>query len=106
YHLQSPTDRIPLWGQALFPGRWPIMRRSHWNRMRRSDRLRFVNMGPMRHNGPGSYLDDAVVKHGVSNLERTTNVMVGLVHEILEHHQTHASEPGEPRPRELRVKAV
>lgn len=94
YHLQSPTDRIPLWGQILFPGRWPIMRRSHWNRMLRSDRLRFVNMGPMRHNGPGSYLDDSVVKHGENNLERTTGVMVGLVHEILEHHQT-AGAPGE-----------
>jgi len=108
YHLQSPTDRIPMWGQALFPGRWPIARSSHWNRMLRSDRLRFVNMGPMRHNGPGSYLDDSVVKHGENNLERTTNVMVGLVHEIMEHHRQHASEPGEPRARarDRRVKAV
>lgn len=82
YHLQSPTDRVPMWGEVLFPGRWRIMRGSHWNRMLRSDRLRFVNMGPMRHNGFGSYLDDSVVKHGESNLERTTGVMVGLVHEI------------------------
>lgn len=106
YHLESPTDRIPMWGQVLFPGRWPIMRGSHWNRMLRSDRLRFVNMGPMRHNGPGSYLDDSVVKHGESNLERTTTVMVGLVHEIIAHHRQHASEPGEPRPRSRRMRAV
>jgi len=106
YHLESTTDRIPLWGRLLFPGRWPIMRNSHWNRMLRSDRLRFVNMGPMRHNGPGSYLDDSVVKYGVSNLERTTNVMVGLVHEILAHHRSGASHPGEPRSAAGAVKVV
>lgn len=106
YHLQSPTDRIPLWGQLLFPGRWPIMRRSNWNRMLRSDRLRFVNMGPMRHNGPGSYLDDSVVSHGESNLARTTGVMVGLVNEILQHYQTGAPVPSERGPAELRPEAV
>lgn len=106
YHLESPTDRIPLWGKILFPGRWPIMRRSHWNKMLRSDRLRFVNMGPMRHNGPGSYLDDSVVKHGESNLERTTGVMVGLVHEILERLQAQ-STPAAPQPAEAAdVKAM
>ena len=82
YHLQSSTDRIPFWGQLLFPGRWPVARGSHWNRMLSSDRLRFVNMGPMRHNGPGSYLDGATVSYGESNLERTTRVIVSLVHEI------------------------
>lgn len=82
YHLESSTDRIPLWGKILFPGRWPIMRRSHWNRMLDSGRLRFVNMGPMRHNGPGSYLDDDTVKYDVSNLVRTTHVTVDLLREI------------------------
>lgn len=83
YHLQSPTDRVPLWGVILFPGRWPIMRRSHWNRMLKSHRLRFVNMGPMTHNGPGSYLDDATLRYGESNLTRTRRVMVDLIAEIL-----------------------
>ncbi len=106
YHLESPTDRIPFWGQLLFPGRWPIFRNSHWNRMLRSDRLRFVNMGPMRHNGPGSYLDDTLIKYGESNLERTTRVMVGLIHEVLDHHGSGASAPGEPRPDALRVKVM
>lgn len=106
YHLQSPSDRIPFWGQVFFPGRWPIMRASHWNRMLRSDRLRFVNMGPMRHNGPGSYLDDSVVKHGESNLERTTGVMVGLINEVQAHRLAGGSSPGEPHTNQRRVKAV
>ncbi len=96
YHLQSSTDRIPEWGKAMFPGRWPIARRSHWNRMVRSDRLRFVNMGPMRHNGPGSYLDGATVKYGESNLGRTTRVIVDLLHEIM-------ARLGSQAPRQLPV---
>lgn len=87
YHLQSPTDSIPTYGKVLFSGRWPIRPNSHWNRMVRSDRLRFVNMGPMRHNGPGSYLDESVVRYGESNLDRTSGVVVRLVGEILEHHR-------------------
>ncbi len=85
YHVQSPTDSIPAYGRVLFPGRWRIMRNSHWNKMVRSDRLRFINMGPMRHNGPGSYLDESVVKYGESNLDRTTDVVVRLVQEIQHH---------------------
>jgi hypothetical protein len=91
YHLQSPTDRVPLWGTLLFPGRWPFMKRSHWNRMLKSHRLRFVNMGPMSHNGPGSYLDDATLRYGESNLTRTRRVMVDLIGEILEHHEQAAT---------------
>lgn len=101
YHLQGSIDRVPLWGQLLFPGRWPVMVRSHWNRMLRSDRLRFVNMGPMKHHGPGNYLDDKVITHGESNLARTTRVIVGLIHEALEVyagtpvHSTPSGESGE-----------
>jgi hypothetical protein len=43
-------------------------------------------MGPMAHNGPGSYLDDATLRYGESNLTRTLRVMVDLIGEILEFH--------------------
>lgn len=91
YHLQGTTDRVPLWGQVLFPGRWRIMAHSHWNKMLRSDRLRFVNMGTMKHNGPGSYLDRNTLVHGESNLDRTVRVVEGVVNEILMSHETSAA---------------
>src|SRR5690606_16397764 len=56
HHLESSSDKIPLYGRLMFSGRWPIARNSHYNRLRRSGRLTVHRLGPMRHNGAGSYL--------------------------------------------------
>ncbi|HZJ08351.1 MAG TPA: hypothetical protein VFD39_01525 [Trueperaceae bacterium] len=58
HHLVSSTDRIPLYGRLLIPGRWRIARNSHFNRLRRSGKFTSHELVPMRHNGEGSYLDD------------------------------------------------
>ena len=84
YDLASPTDRVPLYGRVLFPGRWRIARGSHWNRLRRDGRLVNVALGPMRHNGPGSYLDDEAFANGadVNNQTATATAIIALLREI------------------------
>ncbi|MCC6311140.1 MAG: hypothetical protein IT345_09535 [Trueperaceae bacterium] len=84
YHLQSPIDRVPLYGRVLFPGRWPIARGSHWNRLRRDGRLVNVALGPMRHNGPDSYLDDEAFANGddVDNQTATAAAIGAILREV------------------------
>lgn len=84
YHLESPIDRIPMYGRILFPGRWPVARGSHWNRLRRGGRLVNLTLGPMRHNGVGSYLDDDAFANGgsESNQEVTAKTIIGILKEI------------------------
>ncbi len=82
YHLEGSIDHVPAYGRALFPGRWRVMRRSHWNRLRPSGRLVEIGMGPMRHNGTGSYLDANAMLAGESHLARTTQVIAGILREI------------------------
>lgn len=91
YHLEGSIDHVPGYGRALFPGRWRVMRRSHWNRLKDSGRLVEVAMGPMRHNGAGSYLDAGALLNGRSHQERTISVIAGILRGVA----TRAAEGGE-----------
>jgi hypothetical protein len=93
YHLQGTEDHIPAYGQALFPGRWPIVRSSHWNRLKRAGRLVNISMGPMKHNGAGSYLDHESFIDGESHQARTTRVIAGILADIS---RPEAGRPGIP----------
>ena len=82
YHLVGSKDVIPSLGR-LFPGRWPLLVNSHWNRMRRRNKLTVIHMGPMGHNGPGSYLDErSRLESGQSFLAHTTHTLVTLLNRI------------------------
>ncbi len=51
----------------------------NWNKALASGKLRRIDMGPMRHNGPGGYLDpDAQLADGRSQLEATVAQTVAL----------------------------
>lgn len=82
YHLEGSSDWVPKSGRALFPGLWRIAKRSHWNRLRRSGRLKFVEMGPMRHNGSGSYIDVESFIAGESHLTITIRTVSDLLNHI------------------------
>lgn len=82
YQLEGSADNVPAYGRLLFPGRWPIMRNSHWNRLRRTGRLVEVPMGPMKHNGAGSYIDHEAFLEGESHQSRTTAVIAGILGDI------------------------
>ena len=82
YHLEGSKDPLPSLGRLFFPGRWPVLVTSHWNRLRRQHRLTVIPMGPMTHNGPGSYLDGMSYLGGDSFLGRTTATLAELVKRI------------------------
>ncbi len=82
YHLEGSSDWVPKSGRLLVPGHWRILRGSYWNRLRRSGRIKWVEMGPMHHNGPGSYIDVDSYIDGESHLTITIRTISDLLNHI------------------------
>lgn len=57
-HLRGRNDRVARFGAAFFPGRWPVVRWSTWNRAKADGRIDVVDLGAMDHTGRDGYLDD------------------------------------------------
>jgi hypothetical protein len=80
YHLYGSGDveqRLPAY---FLPSRWPLAKRSHWNRALADGRIQRVFVGEMIHTGPKGYLDpDAHQPDGRSNLEVTAGEMIRLI---------------------------
>lgn len=88
YHLEGSSDWVPKSGRVLVPGQWRVARGSFWNRLRKSGRIKWVEMGPMKHNGHGSYIDDYSYIEGESHLTITVRTIGDLLNHIagLYHH--------------------
>ena len=69
YGSGDVEQRLP----AMFlPSRWPLAKRSHWNRALADGRVQRVFLGDMIHTGPKGYLDpDCHVPDGRSFLDVT-----------------------------------
>ncbi len=82
YHLAGDKDGVENIGTVLCPGRWNLLRNSSWNRAKRAGKFTYVPMGPMLHNGDGSYLDEKMrLGNGKTFLEQTLETVTF----ILEH---------------------
>ncbi|MFN2136717.1 MAG: CAAX protease, partial [Candidatus Promineifilaceae bacterium] len=80
YHLQGSRDHFPDITEVLYPGRWPFMRHSHWNRAREAGKITIIDPGPMRHTGKDDYLDRrAELPGGQSHLDRTVEVVTAAL---------------------------
>jgi hypothetical protein len=82
-HLYGSGDveqRLP----AIFlPSRWPLARRSHWNRALADGRVQRVFLGDMIHTGPKGYLDpDCHVPDGRSFLDVTAAAMLQIIEDV------------------------
>lgn len=59
WHFKGSRDWVQ--GVArLFPGRWPVNKKSAWNRALADGRLTIRSIGPLKHLGRGSYLSSGV----------------------------------------------
>lgn len=85
YHINASKDYVTWQGAVYFPGRWPILRHSEWNKAKRGGRITFINPGPMKHWGRGDYFDRrATLPNGQSHVDKT----VELAAEIISNHKS------------------
>jgi hypothetical protein len=79
YHLQGSRDRVPLLGALLFPGRWPWIGHSSWNRARQAGLITTIDTGPMTHMGEREYLARrAVLPNGQRHVDHTVELIEGI----------------------------
>jgi len=82
-HLSGSVDNIQNVGKWLFPGRWPVFKRSAWNRALRKGKITIIDAGPMKHMGWGDYFSrSAKLPDGTPNAERTVEIVSGVMREL------------------------
>ena len=80
YYIRGRRDTVHLIGPIFFPGRWPMMSGSYWNQAKANGKITVIDMGQMRHNGPGGYLDDdSFTENGQSYLDTTVATIGGIL---------------------------
>ena len=78
--ITSAGDRIERVGAWIFPQRWPLFRRSGWNRAGRDGRITVHRLDEVTHVGPRSYISpDARLPDGRTHLDRTADLVIALV---------------------------
>jgi hypothetical protein len=79
YHVVGSRDTVQRLGAWAFPGRWPPFTYSPWHQARSRGRLRFVDVGTVRHTGRGGYLDDTTIAPDGRSLLRVTVDVVAAI---------------------------
>jgi hypothetical protein len=83
WHLQGTKDKFPFIGDLLFPGRWPFIKNSAWNRFVRAGKCTTLVPGPMVHTGKGDYFDPKItLPDGQVHVERTVALIADAVRSI------------------------
>ncbi|RME53106.1 MAG: hypothetical protein D6790_18010 [Caldilineae bacterium] len=84
YHIYGTRDRPQRLCAWLFPGRWPLLWYSDWNRAQRLGRVTFLCTGPMSHTGPTGYLTTSrTLPDGTPYLERTVQMVAEIVRSVI-----------------------
>ena len=85
FHLSGSLDRTQHVGTTLYPGCWPIMRSSSWNRALAQGKRTVIDVGPMKHMRHGDYFSRSVtLPSGEPHVERTAAVVAACVEQILQ----------------------
>ncbi len=73
-HLQGSKDALPNLGKILYPGRWPFLPNTPWNKAERDGTIQNINPGPFRHTGKNDYFDrHATLPDGQTFLDKTVS---------------------------------
>ncbi len=84
YHLAGSQDYTQYLGMRLYPGCWPLLRGSAWNRAMARGKRTIIPVGPMKHMRHGDYFSrSATMPDGRSNVEHTVAVIGDVVTAIL-----------------------
>ncbi|MFF3486532.1 hypothetical protein ACFYXC_25120 [Streptomyces sp. NPDC002701] len=80
HRLTSAYDRVERVGTWIFPQRWPLFRRSGWNRAARAGKITVHRLDPATHVGPRSYISpSAHLPDGRTHLDRTAATVIELI---------------------------
>ncbi len=78
--LVGSKDRTVHLGPVMFPGRWPFLRASHWNRAQRDGKVTIHPMGPMIHSGKGDYFTRSChLPDGTTYADHTADVVARIL---------------------------
>lgn len=91
--LYGSRDAVYGLARLAFPGRWPILASSHWNRAIRAQRLVERDIGPLQHAGRGGYLDDRSSWNGVTHLDLTVREVGAAIRAVVEETARDRREP-------------
>ena len=80
YHLNGSRDPAPHLIGLLWPGRWPLLRYSAWNRAIQAGRITNIDTGPMKHTGREDYFDrKSTLPDGQTYADRTVSIIAGII---------------------------
>jgi hypothetical protein len=88
-HLYGSNDTTPTRYAVIFPGRWPLLSWSRWNRAVQRGAIQARLIGPMVHSGSGSYFDPMSVLPDGQNFRDSTVETVTLAIEAADTALTH-----------------
>ncbi|MBX0328369.1 hypothetical protein K2Z83_11845 [Oscillochloris sp. ZM17-4] len=86
HQLCGAHDPMPRYGARCFPGRWPIVCGSPWNRACAAGKITTVAVGPGHHRGLGGYFDPAARTDGPSLRDRSVDATRRLVVAMIDRH--------------------
>lgn len=79
YHLYGDKDSVQQLGAILFSGRWRTSVRSPWNQALAQNKLSFICLGPIKHNGQDHYLDtEKYLADGQTYADKTISTIVSI----------------------------
>ena len=79
YHLYGDKDTVQQFGAVLFSGRWQTSVGSPWNRALAQNKLSFICLGPIKHNGQDHYLDtEKRLSDGQTYADKTISTIVSI----------------------------
>jgi hypothetical protein len=100
HHLYGADDGMDRIGKIAFAGRWPVMKKSPWNRIMAEDKITLVPMGPTAHNGALGYFGPEPLEDGRPRLEKTVEEVCRIILEDESAAQAVSTETPEGSPAE------
>ncbi|WP_061294702.1 hypothetical protein [Herbidospora cretacea] len=83
HRITSAADFIERVSTWIFPRRWPLLRRSGWNRAVRAGKVTVHRLDPATHMGRRGYISPAErLPDGRTYLERTTGTVIAAIREF------------------------
>lgn len=78
YQITGAKDFFPGVGDFFFPGHWPLLSYSPWNKAKRQGRITVIDPGPtVTHVGGADYFSESVkLPTGQSHMDRTLEIIV------------------------------